>query len=475
MADFDRDSMSNVFINEMRQLIDQLEQDIKQSKSGYSIGQINEIFRIMHTIKGSAAMMMYDSISTTAHSIEDLFYYLREENPGNVDYQCLTELVLSGMDFIRKELDKVQNGYAVDGDGSLIIAPIKQFLEVLKGGNQNKGGAIGLPPSKPVKNNRGVMKNRKYKAAAFFAEDSEMVNIRAYNLLRHLQTIASGITHIPKDIIDEGSVIYIRKNGFILHFESSKPVAVIEDVFNHIVDLKYFTLDKADVFHVLKLKFGSLYKRTRRKKNANNPGKVTMPMRMAPLSDIFTEMQLKLIVSSIGMELGKDVQLDILGEDIEVDMNVIEHISDSLLHIILNCVDHGIEKPDVRHSLGKNGMGRITLEVKKTRDDLIIIIKDDGSGLEPGRILDVAQKKKMLEKPQSDYTEKEIIELIFKPGFTTISPDETTILSGRGVGLDVVAKNLRVIGGTVYADSVTGQGVTFTLKIPLSLSCDNVS
>ena len=129
MADY-----NEMFIFEMRQLIQQLEQIIIQSESGYSMSQINETFRIMHTIKGSAAMLMYDSISSTAHSIEDLFYYLRENSPKNMDYKRLTDLVLAGVDFFKEELGKVENGTAVDGDGASIIAPIKQYLEAIKGG-----------------------------------------------------------------------------------------------------------------------------------------------------------------------------------------------------------------------------------------------------------------------------------------------------------------------------------------------------
>ena len=118
MAEFDRESMMEMFSFEMSQLVQQLEQTIIQAESGYQMEQINEIFRIMHTIKGSAAMMLFDSISTVAHAMEEIFFYLREENPHGVDYSQLTDYVLEGMDFIKIELEKVEGNEKADGDGS---------------------------------------------------------------------------------------------------------------------------------------------------------------------------------------------------------------------------------------------------------------------------------------------------------------------------------------------------------------------
>ena len=121
MADFSRESMLDMFIFEMNQLLDQLEQLIIECEDGYSMDNINEIFRIMHTVKGSAAMMLYDNISKTAHAIEDLFFFLREENPSGVNYSNLTDLVLEGMDFIKNELAKIANVEEGDTESTEVI------------------------------------------------------------------------------------------------------------------------------------------------------------------------------------------------------------------------------------------------------------------------------------------------------------------------------------------------------------------
>ena len=643
MADY-----NEMFIFEMRQLLEQLEQIIIQSESGYSRAQINEIFRIMHTIKGSAAMMMYDSISSTAHSIEDLFYYLRENSTQVVDYKKLTDLVLAGVDFFKEELFKVENGTDVDGNGASIIGPIKQYLEVIKGGSV-------LPPQSPsLPDSEHSKKIPRYKAAVFFEEGSEMENVRAFNLIYHLKKIVGDITHIPEDLLDEDSVIPIRKNGFIMFFESDSPVSEIEDNINQTVYLKSFTLEqvveqKLPITYKIRVRFAPesemenvrayalvvrmhesfeevshwpedlMYDDTldtvrkngleltistvkpfesiknvlettpylrevafeeetidkqvadetpavqpetvivpdeeqidepdvkpdeqlskpqkqvdlsqnndlpskkveEDKKKSTTPALISvnvskldqllnlvgelviaeamvtqnpelehlelesfhkearqlrkiikdlqetvMSMRMVPLSTTFFKMHR--IVRDMCRQLGKDVQLEVIGEDTEVDKNIIEHISDPLMHIIRNSVDHGIEQPNVRRSLGKDEKGTIILEAKNAGGDVLIIIKDDGAGLDRDRILKKAKKNGLLKKPEEEYTDKEIQQFIFLPGFST--NEQVTSFSGRGVGMDVVSTNLEAVGGSVIVESTPGQGSTFTLKIPLTLA-----
>jgi len=187
---------------------------------------------------------------------------------------------------------------------------------------------------------------------------------------------------------------------------------------------------------------------------------------MVPLSATFFKMHR--IVRDMCRQLGKDVQLEIIGEETEVDKNIIEHISDPIMHIIRNSVDHGIEMPDERLALGKNEKGTVTLEAKNTGGDVLIIIKDDGAGLDRDKILKKAKNGGLLKKPESEYSDKEIQQFIFLPGFST--NEKVTSFSGRGVGMDVVSTNLELVGGSVLVDSTPGQGSTFTLKIPSSLA-----
>ncbi|MCL1924709.1 MAG: chemotaxis protein CheA, partial [Defluviitaleaceae bacterium] len=191
-----------------------------------------------------------------------------------------------------------------------------------------------------------------------------------------------------------------------------------------------------------------------------------MSMRMVPLSPTFFKMQR--IVRDMCRQLKKDVQLEVVGEDTEVDKNIIEHISDPLMHIIRNSIDHGIELPDVRAEKGKDERGTVVLEAKNSGGDVLIIIKDDGAGFNRSKILSKAARLGLLSKPEEEYTDKEIYQFVFYPGFST--NEQVTSYSGRGVGMDVVNTNLEHVGGTVVADSVEGEGSSITLKIPLTLA-----
>jgi two-component system chemotaxis sensor kinase CheA len=194
-----------------------------------------------------------------------------------------------------------------------------------------------------------------------------------------------------------------------------------------------------------------------------------MSMRMVPLALTFQKMNR--IVRDMKKKIGKDVELVIIGEQTEVDKNVIENINDPLMHIIRNSVDHGIESIEERIDAGKNEKGTITLEAKHSGGDVWIIVKDDGRGLDREKILDKCEERDILTKAREAYTDREVYEMLFAPGFST--KEQVTEFSGRGVGLDVVAKNIKKIGGSVIISSELGMGSEFAIKIPLTLAIIN--
>jgi len=565
MADFDRESMLEMFIFEMNHLVEQLEQTVVQSETEYNTEQINEIFRIMHTIKGSAAMMMFDEMATVAHVIEDLFYYLREGSPQNVDYSSLSDLVLAGADFVKSELVKIQDGDESTGDPTEITEAIRRFLIELK--NPGGGDVVTEELSLP-KAEEGVPLHT-YKAKIIFEDGCEMENIRAYTLVHNLMDHAQNIRHIPDDVIDEESIGVIRANGFFVDFASSKP---FEEMEQHLLGTVYLqhlelqevgsdeastvmeesiaaSLDEApkepetpapvveipaltetvmDVQpvkaqpksldasapaaasseeakgksgpaqHVISvnvnkldallnlmgelviseamvtqnseldgLQLDSFLKEARQlRKIIGNLQETVLSMRMIPLSGTFFKMHR--IVRDMCRQLNKEVQLEIIGEDTEVDKNTVEHIADPIMHIIRNSIDHGIEMPDVRDNIGKPTKGKVILQAKHSGSDVLIIIQDDGAGLNKDKIMEKARDNGLLRKSESDYTDKEIHQFIFMPGFSTNA--EVTAFSGRGVGMDVVNNNLEIVGGTALVESTPGEGSTFTLKIPMSLA-----
>lgn len=208
-------------------------------------------------------------------------------------------------------------------------------------------------------------------------------------------------------------------------------------------------------------------------KAANQLSKITneiqdlvMSIRMVPLSTTFQRMNR--IVRDMSRKLNKEVELRIIGEETEVDKNIIEHISDPLMHLVRNCIDHGLESPQERILKGKPRIGVVTLEAKNAGNDVLIIVRDDGRGLDRERILQKARENNLISQHTDELSDKEVFSLILLPGFSTKS--EITEYSGRGVGMDVVKKNIEEIGGSIMVGSAPDKGTQITLKIPLTLA-----
>ena len=556
---YTNEPMLDMFIFETSQLLEQLEECILSSEktSSYTESSINEIFRIMHTIKGSSAMMLFNNISTLAHSIEDLFYYIREAKPEIVDTSSLSDLVLEGIDFIKVEVEKIKNGNDLDGDPSGLINSIQEFLSDLKQKNN-----YDLPVKSDEKTDtekqqfyikRDKLKEKDYnntfKAIIYFEDDCEMFDIHAFTVLHNLKDIAHVILHIPEDIIDnENAEDAIKTNGFKIYLKTDYTNEDTYDFLMKIVsvkDVELVQLDEDDEeliqlidnqnqdqdieqdnvkvpvivqendkvesenknkdthvsstqqsfisVNVAKLdklmdlvgemviaeamviqnpdiqglELENFHKASRQlSKITDEIQDIVMSIRMVPLSTTFHKMHR--IVRDMSKKLGKEVQLIIAGEDTEVDKNVIEHISDPLMHLVRNAIDHGIEDAEERLNKGKPKTGTINLEAGNEGSDVVITVRDDGKGLNKEKILKKARENNMLFKNEADMTDKEIFNLILLPGFST--KDKITEYSGRGVGMDVVVRNIEAVGGSISIDSVPDAGTTVTLRIPLTLA-----
>lgn len=546
MDNFSSNSMLDVFIYETTQNIEQLETAILTSeKAGCFAPQaVNEIFRVMHTIKGSSAMMMYNNISSLSHVIEDLFYFIREKKPENMDCALLSDLVLEGVDFIKLEMEKVKNSDSLDGDPSDLIEKIKEFLSSIKGEPQSTD--IPKTTKKEVNqqyystpDKRGKNTEQKcYEAVIYFEGGCEMENVRAFAIVHSLKDIVADFNYFPEDIIENPeSVKIIREQGFRITLRSDKSMKELHDFLTSsafvrnlevtelldsqtseqdcvgqetaiqesplkiaklqaedlgqvenrsshqsIISVDVMKLDKmmdlmgemviAEAMvmqnpELQVLKLNSFYKAARQlHKITSEMQDMVMSIRMVPLAATFHRMHR--IVRDMSRKLNKEVGLMLIGENTEVDKNIIEHISDPLMHLVRNAVDHGIEAPAERMAAGKQKSGQVVLEAKNAGSDVLVTVRDDGKGLNKEKILKKARENALLSKPESEMTEKEIYNLIFLPGFST--NDNVTEFSGRGVGMDVVVKNLEAVGGSASIDSIEGSGTVTTLKIPLTLA-----
>ena len=193
---------------------------------------------------------------------------------------------------------------------------------------------------------------------------------------------------------------------------------------------------------------------------------IVMSIRMIPVASTFQKMQR--IVRDMNKKLSRDVELVLMGESTEVDKTIIDGIHDPLMHLVRNAMDHGIEDKATRMAAKKDPNGRIILSAQNVGGEIIISVSDDGKGLDPQEILEKAKSKNLLSKPESEYTEKEIFNFLTLPGFST--RDTVTEYSGRGVGMDVVKKNIEKIGGSVMIESEKGLGTNIFFKIPLTLA-----
>ncbi len=541
------ESMLDIYLFETFQMIEQLEKIILgiEKESLFSPDTINEIFRIMHTIKGSSAMMMFQSISELAHAMEDLFYYLREEAPQIVDYTTIIDLSLEGIDFIRIEAEKIKNGLQTNGNAANLISQFHGLLEILRGEDKN---CLGVKEN--VEDARQTMDGLSelepesmldtYTALIFFDEGCQMEHIRAFTVLYKMREFSSVCYSIPeeKQLTQEDSSDFIRQQGFWVCFKTSLDLESINDFFYSTIFLRSLKLEAAgnqsppkgvtrlqpskesasmafangskcldntevattsvksqgiisvslDKLDILMDLVGEMViakamviqnpdlnglELENFHKAASQLNKITdeiqdmvMSIRMIPLEATFQKMNR--IVRDMCKKLGKEVQLEIIGEETEVDKNIIEHLSDPLMHLVRNALDHGIETPEERISKGKAAIGTITLEAKNAGSDVVITVKDDGRGLDKNKIYQTALNHGLIYSNLEDCSDKELFRLILRPGFST--NENVTEYSGRGVGMDVVANNIESIGGALTVDSEEGLGTVFTIKIPLTLA-----
>jgi two-component system, chemotaxis family, sensor kinase CheA len=193
---------------------------------------------------------------------------------------------------------------------------------------------------------------------------------------------------------------------------------------------------------------------------------ISMSIRMMPLEGLFNKM--KRLVRDVSIKMKKKVNLIVKGQETEMDKNVIDEIADPLVHILRNAIDHGVEIPAIRAEAGKQETGTVKLSARYEGNEILILVEDDGAGIDRDVILAKAEEKGILKVAPETMSDRDVFALIFEPGFSTAAV--VTDISGRGVGMDVVKKNIEKLKGRVTIDSVLGRGSRFTLRIPLTLA-----
>lgn len=564
--------MIDLYIQETNQLLDRLEKIIIEcEKNGNLKDHINEIFRIMHTIKGNSMMMMYDGIAELAHCAEDIFDHYRQHMDIELEMTVLTDLMLEIMDFDKNQIFRIEAGETCDPAPEFLIESLKEMFESVKfmtssetvkeerkigqdsadekDSSQGQESRFFIPPVGDSTKGKPTSPRSNFKVKINFQDGCEMENIRAFTIQHHFKNFCDAMGTYPLNVVDDDQATdLIRKNGFHMVLKTAKSFEDIDhevqsSAFVSEYDVKPITNEDYEQY-LIEFQGGgrkeaplkSVAKEVDKESGENaEKGKVSqgvasinssqthinvdvskidllmdligelvvseamvtrnpdlngftsesfeksvrqhrmilnelqdlvMSVRMVPLSLTFQKMNR--IVRDMSKKIDKKVELKILGEATEVDKNIIEHIGDPLMHIIRNSVDHGIEDAESRRMAGKEAVGHVTLEAKHSGGEVWIVIEDDGRGLDRKQILKKAEEKAMLTKSANDMSDNEVYLLLFAPGFST--KEAITEFSGRGVGLDVVSKNISELGGTIQIDSVLGKGTVFTIKIPLTLA-----
>ena len=515
------ENMLDTYLFETNSLLAQLDElliNAEKSKD-FTADNVNEIFRIMHTIKGSSAMMEFTSLMTIAHNIEDLFYFIREngiEQLAPVFKQDLFDLMFRSTDWLRAEVEKVENNQPLTANIGNFTCQIKAFLDKISKNftdTDRETKPLQQSPSKPLTESLDFHNLAEpYIIRVFFEEGIGMESLRAYMLMDSLKGGPFSFSCYPPDVeTNSDTSEFIIEQGFYLGFQSQEDPE--QDVISIVPEktlslpaaapnmndsraksthsaskqsLISVNLSKLDSLMAVVgeivitesmvtsspdlkgLKLDSFLKSSRQlRKLTDELQDIAMSLRMVSISGIFQKMNR--IVRDMNRELNKDVALIMVGENTEVDKTIVDSISDPIMHIVRNAMDHGIETDqETRLAAGKPAQGTITLSAEHTGSEVLISIRDDGRGMSSKAILDKAAKNGLLTKPEGDYSRQEILNLLMLPGFST--NETVTEYSGRGVGMDVVKKNVKAVGGTVLLSSEEGEGSCVTLKIPLTLA-----
>ncbi len=387
-----------------------------------------EIKRELHTLKGSSAMLNLEIFSKVSHKLEDLFKKAEEENSFS---QSLISFFLEVISLMKRYLKNLSPD--IERELSSFISKIDAY-DISKESNHREERKPLLQEEIDTRE----VKERRYinieteKIDEFLALISEFI-FREEGLIEKKNEIREINVLAKKELKDERFEELRKKIESTYHFFKE-----------YVNSGKIFLKEIRDHMYVL---------------------------RTQPISTIFDAFPAE--VFKISNSLGKKIDLEIEGREIQLDRRIISQLSEPLLHLLRNAIDHGIESPKERKEKGKNEKGKIILSARYEGDDVFIELKDDGRGIDPEKIKEKILKKGILtEEELEELDEKGVLNLIFMPGFST--KGEVTMFSGRGIGMDIVKNRVIELGGEIYIDSKVGEYTKITLRLPTTLGIGRV-
>jgi two-component system chemotaxis sensor kinase CheA len=400
---------------------------------------IDSIFRAFHTFKGGAGFLHLDAMRDLAHDLESLFDEVRCSRLRITSE--IIDLILAGADALKRFTREIGAQLQGTNAGAPILVPTQQIITRVKSALRGEP----LPNAAPVT-----------EAGVNPLKASQAVGVAFSPAVKPVQKVRQSPTGVPGEAAGLGS-----SSGFV-KLDTAKLDNLV-DLVGELVIAQSMVVQNPDVQMINSLQLVRCLRQLSRvttelQRNA-------MSLRMVPIRAMFHKMNR--LVRDLATQQQKHVQLVLEGEETELDRNIVEKLSDPLVHMIRNAIDHGLESSDDRVASGKPELGTIRLTAAHQRGGIVIRIQDDGKGLDRSRILAKAIDRGLV-KADATLTESEIFSLIFQPGFSTA--EKVTDLSGRGVGMDVVRRNIENLRGKVEIQSRPGLGTTFTILLPLTLA-----
>ncbi|PSQ75695.1 MAG: chemotaxis protein CheA [Bacteroidetes bacterium QH_7_62_13] len=500
------DSMQDIvesFVVEATEIYDGLEGDLLQLEQTPDDEElVDEIFRDVHTVKGTAGFLSLDQLSTLAHRFEEVLDSMRE---GEVDFDpAMTDVMLCAFDHM-----KVLTQQVIDRDlRELEMGSLVDTLESINEGtfdasklslpDAESGPAAGSP-APAEEGETGSEESTEAGAEADFDDEDDPAPEAVDDASEDApssdedaeastndggddggggtgsssssskkssggggssnkapDTIRVEVSRLNRlmDLVGELVLGRNRLLQLISDAGAERMSAGDEDTDAEIERLESLMSELEDASDKIDFTTGELQS-------------AIMRTRMVQVGQVFNKFPR--VVRDLAREFEKQINLVVEGEDTELDKSLVEEIDDPLLHLVRNAIDHGIEPPEEREAKGKNPEGEIRLSASHAGNHIVIEVADDGAGLDPDALREKAVERDVLTETEAeDLTDKEAYRLIFRPGFTTT--EEANQVSGRGVGMDVVKTNLSELNGTIDIDSTPGEGTRFQLKLPLTLA-----
>ncbi|EAJ2423059.1 hybrid sensor histidine kinase/response regulator [Campylobacter upsaliensis] len=474
------------FLVEAFELVEQIDHDLVELESNpEDLELLNRIFRVAHTVKGSSSFLNFDVLTKLTHHMEDV---LNKARHGELKITPdIMDVVLESIDRMKTLLNSIRD----NGNDSAIgmdIEPICARLTAISEGDVSAVASVSeelkvepkeeVVPATPEPSVEPDVDVNQLSDSEVEAEIERLLKVRkAEDQARRAQKKKSAAPTTSKPATETGGEKKVPASGGGSG-GMDQTIRVEVKRLDHLMNLiGELVLGKNRLLKI----YDDVEERYEGEKFLEELNQVVsqlsiittdvqlavMKTRMQPIAKVFNKFPR--VVRDLSRELGKQIELEITGEETELDKSIVEEIGDPIMHMIRNSCDHGVEDPATRKANGKPERGVVQLKAYNEGNHIVVEITDDGKGLDAaGLKMKALEKNLITEKEAEQMTDKEAFALIFKPGFSTAA--KVTNVSGRGVGMDVVKTNIEKLNGVIEIDSELGKGSTFKLKIPLTLA-----